>query len=356
MTGVPSSVSVETLIWLSSVVLAMLVATIVLTMGRSVLSARYRAQVDQKRSPVRRDVFRHIRSDSVEPGAWIAGLTTVERTALRAVVEEILRHFRGGNQARVRRIARELGLEAQAHREFETGKRHKQLHALSWFWLLESRVDPDRLIELSRGDSDTEAAATRVLLAGDYERTTERAIDLLLARGQSLSVMGMEALYNIQNDDPTSLFRYIAGGTTDCSRSLLIQLLEVISHAEPVGSAVSLDWIIASTTHESADVRVAAFDALSDYGWRDDVRAGVDWERALADESSEVRQVVYRLLGSWDDWASSVAIASLPDDPDDRARVAGIESLFGHVDPDDLAASAEIQQAIDWVARKKAVG
>jgi len=354
MTSVP--LSVETLIWLGSFVLALLIATIVLTMGRSMISARHGVQVDQKRSALRQDVFRYLQSDSTDPDALIAGLTMVERTALREIIEEILLHFRGRNQVQVRHIARALGLERKAFQEFETGERYEQLHALYWFWLLETPIDRDRMIEKSCGDTDTEAAAAQVLLASDDDDIAAPTIELLLSRGQSLSVMGMDALYEIHNDDPTALFAYVANETTDWSESLLIQVFEVISYAAPVGSAVSLEWVIARTSHESADVRAAAFNALSEYGWRDDVRTGVDWERAVRDESAAVRKVVYRVLGRWDDRVNSTAIAALYDDPDDRARVAGVDSLYEDVDREELAPSPQIRKALDWVKLNSAFG
>lgn len=343
------------LIWLSSITLALVVTMVILTMGRSVYSAWRTRRLDRVRASVRADLFENLDRDREALSEWVERLTRSERTALRELLGTLLENLRGDDRDKLGVVARELGIPSRAERDLESGVRHRQLRALHWYALLGEPVDRDLLLERCTGDPDTEAAAARVLLESDASDAVNSATEVLLADGNGLSVPGMDTLYRLHKHDPTELIRYSESASATWSNALMVQVLSVIGASDPVPTEVSLDWVIGCTTHESAEVRAAAFRALEEHGWREDVRTDVDWNRALNDPVPAVRSTVYRLLGGWDERVRELLIAVLADEPDIRSKLAGVEHLCETGRLEDLPTLTGLEDVRDWVVENRKV-
>ncbi len=323
------------------------------TIGYAAYASRRDRRISSSRPEVRDGLLGRMGEEDPDWEAWGATLSTVEREASVELLDEHLRQLRGSSKEQLIRAADALDLDEEAMDDLRKGGRIDKLTALTWLTLLDGSVDVGLLRESCLGDRDLRASAARLLY--DRHSPGSRAAGnafLLFDPEDALSVFGLDTLYRLNQRDPTNLLLQAEQLGEEWRPSLRIQVMYVIGRAAPVGADVSLEWILRQLAAESPEVREAAVRALRQYGWRQDVRSGIDLPALIADPSPNVRQAVCGLLGTWGDPdALDALIDMLRDDSDDRVRLQAARRLHAKA-PDRIDSEALPSSAADtwaWV-------
>lgn len=325
MTAVSTTVPVDVLVWTGSVLMALLISIIVLTVGRSLWSARHSTQRAHIRDRLRPMVFEFLETNEGAPD-WHAELTNIERVVLRGLIKDMLEVVRGTERERLQQLGIASGLDDWAVNLLTSDGRYARLRGLTWLYRLEVAVDHDLIVEVCRPTPELRGAGARVL--STRPSAAQVGTTLLYRAGKPMTVLGVDTLYQFHKDDPTRLLAFARRNSWLWDDRLIAQTLHVLQECDPVGTDVSLEWITAQTGHEASEVRTAAVSALRHYGWRPDIRFGVDWDERLHDPSSSVRRMTYRVLGIWDDdHTTRLMTEALSNEPDLRTRAIAVETL-----------------------------
>lgn len=305
---------------------------------------------------VRSRLFERLAESDPDWDSWAARLSEAERAVAADVLDEHLRQLDGDRKAQLVEAAEALDIDGAALRTVRTGDAYEKLSALTWLTLLEAPVDVATLREECTGTPNLRAGAARLLYAGDRDDKRTVATDFLLAEGTTLSVFGWDTLYRLNRRDPGTLAERATAEQHAWSRSLTVQVLSVIEHAFPGEESAPIGWITRLLGHESAEIRAAALRALSQYGWRRDVRERIDIDGLARDGSPLVRCALYETLAEWGDPESVVGLLqAIRHETDDRVLLVGVQAAYRHVTRDELPAMDRIERTWDWVEANAAV-
>ncbi|MFB6295247.1 MAG: HEAT repeat domain-containing protein [Halobacteriales archaeon] len=328
--------TIELVLWVGITILSLLVAVGAITITASIYYRLGDRRREAVRSDVRYGILERMSSDEPDWEGWVADLSEVESEVARTELDTYLRSTEGEEHDRLRECGDALGIPSDAREMLATEKRHRKLQALSWLALLEEAPDPATLRETCTADSDLRAAGARVLHEADHPAARSVGTELLLGNGDlTLSVYGLDTLYQLHRATPAPLFERAATEYPDWRPSLIIQILTVLRHCGVAGRDAPREWIVELTDHDLPAVRAAAVTALEPGGWRTDLRETVDIDRLVEDSDATTRRAVYAMLAEWDDEPALEALADAAvTDPDQRARVRALEPL---VDRPELA-------------------
>lgn len=347
--------TIELALWVGIIIAALLVAVATITIIASIYYRLGDRQREAVRSDVRYGILQRMSANDPDWEAWVADLSAVESEVARTELDTYLRSTEGEEHDRLRDCGDALGIPSDARAMLADGKRHRKLQALSWLALLEEPPDPTILRETCTADSDLRAAGARVLHEADHPAARSVGTELLLGNGdRSLSVYGLDTLYQLHRTNPTPLFERAAAEYPDWRPSVIIQVLTVLRQCGVAGRDAPKEWIVELTDHDHPAVRAAAVTALEPEGWRAALRETVDINRLLEDSEATVRRAVYVMLAEWEDEPALEAMADgAIAEPDQRARVRALEPL---VDRPDLAspgaagpAQERYERAWAWV-------
>ncbi|MFC6942837.1 HEAT repeat domain-containing protein [Salinirubellus sp. GCM10025818] len=343
--------SFDLILFISVVLLAVLGATAIVTLGRAVQAARHDRRSEAVRPSVRYEIIE--RMSASDPGweQWVNDLDPFERFVAKEELQGYLRQVRGKDRETLQRLGDTLGIDTWAECMFKRGDRFDQLAALTWIALLDIDVTLETLRATCMAHPDTRAAAARVLYEQDHPAATTEGTDGLLAEKRPLSMLGLDTLYQLNKEDPRFLLSRAEQASDSWPDSLLVQVLRVIGEAGPTSPDVSLDWLGSLFADDSPLVRAAVADALAGYGWHDHARTVIEIENVRRDSSPRVRQAVYRMLGSWGDQPARDALRdAIRTESDPRSAVVAIEALS---EPTSRLGDAELstasQTALAWV-------
>ncbi|MFB6143412.1 MAG: HEAT repeat domain-containing protein [Halorientalis sp.] len=311
-------------------VIAALVGVAAVTIGQSVRLARRDRRRESARDDLRRELLTRLaRGDDADWAAWVAGFDATDRAVVEDILKTFLDRLRGPDRRHLRDLGQALGLGERARRKLLEGDRFDRLEALTWVALLAVPVDATTLREHCGGDRHGRAAAARVLHEQGHPEATAIGTDLLLSSGEALSTLGLDTLYRLNRDDPTTLVAAATDHATDWDNPLLIQVLRVVGACGPSDPDASLTWIPVLFVEDSARVRAAAARALEGYGWRPEVRTAADLDLLCDDDAPTVRRAAYRMLGAWGTEDARERLRNaLADDPNARARLVAARELY----------------------------
>lgn len=340
----------EGAIWAGIVLLALLIAVLILTLGESV----YQYRRDRRKDRCRDDVEIGILSRMSEPDPawdeWVPDLTQPERTVARESLYEYLGTVEGSEKESLVSLAEEMGVVEEAREQLTDGKRHEKLQALGWLTLTETTVEPDTLDKNCTAGDDLRAAAARVLHAADHPEAQSRGSDLLLGDGSlTLTTHGLDTVYRLYESDPEPLLDRAAGSGDEWRPSLVVQVLSVIRHTGLTAQDADWSFVFAHTDHEAPSVRAAAVRALAAPGWDQTFRERVAAEQFVEDPHRNVRRAAYEMLAEWGDEESlQLLAAGILREPDQRSRVRALEFLadVAELTPELLAAGDDIDITI----------
>mgnify|MGYP006284367001 CR=1 FL=1 len=348
------SVTVAT-IWLGITLLALLITTAVLTVGRSVFTARRDAKEATLRETLKSAVQAEIDAGS-STVAWAdRSLSEAEQRVLMRLLHSYLTILDGAAKDRLAAIAFAVGLDKRARRTIASGTPNRQRAALAFLSAVNADVDPTFLFEHCSDHLTTRVAATRMLL-DRADPNPDRLLSFLLEPGQPLPLRGMDVLLELFHRDPGRFLARASDDSSTWNRPLIIQVLTVIGQGFPQQTDEPLAWVIDIALPQtgfvfqaSVDLRLAAIRALTPYGWRADLRATLDVERLLNDPSPRIRQAAYELLGAWGDEAAIDQVAeALATERDDRARLRGSEAIYPNR-PATGPESSPLTGTLEWV-------
>jgi len=307
-------------VYLGIAILALLLTTTVLTLGKSVRAFRKdreRERLEDKLRPALR-----VRASDPEPEwtDWIPTLTEQERTVVADLLTEDMSLLEGKQKTRLQELGHALGLEEDAKDDLESASHYRRLHALKTLADLEAEVDPEWLARQVPDRRSEREAAVHVLAANPSPEAREVGIDLLFAE-EPLSVYGIDGLHALVDENPAPLLRYL-DDQPPSNPQLLSQILLVVQFAGMPSGDPPLDGILAGTNHDDPTIRERVFHVLATYGWHEDVREQVDVDAILEDPAVPVRSAAYRMFDDWgDDDARYMLSRAASREPDDRARV-----------------------------------
>jgi type II secretory pathway pseudopilin PulG len=343
--------SFDLLLIISVLLLALLTAVAVITLARSVQTARHDRQSEAARPSVRREIIKRMSASNPGWEQWVSKLNRVERAVAKEELQGYLRRVRGEDRETLQRLGDTLGIDTWAERTLKKGDRFDRLAALTWMALLDIDVTLETLRATCMAHPDTRAAAARVLYEQNHPAATTEGTDVLLAEKRPLSMLGLDTLYQLNKEDPRYLLSRAERAHDSWPDSLLVQVLRVIGEAGPTSPDVSLGWIGSLFAHDSPLIRAAVADALAGYGWNDHARTVVGIENVRRDGSPRVRQAVYRMLGSWGDQPARDALrGAIRTESDPRSAVVAIEALgepTSRLDNADLSMAS--RAALAWV-------
>lgn len=341
------------LVWTALGIALLTLGVGAVTMGTAgVLQYRHRRNrtVEDR---LRTELFERLFASDPEWDAWVGGLSRLERRRLRRLLEEFLRKLRGTEHRRLRGLGEALGVQARARRDLKRGRR--RFRALTWLALLHESVEPDRLEACCTGDSQLRAGAARVLHEADHPDAPRAGTDLLVT-GESLTVFGLDTLYQLNEGTETPLLSLLETGVDDWNDRLLVQVLIVLRYCNIANPRGRLGWLPALLAHDSPRVRAAAVGVLERHGWREQFQAQVNIGALVSDPDASVRHDTYLLLASWNTEHSAGllrgALESAPDE--DLLALARACSLHSRVDLSALP--ARFDPYVEWVRGDEAVG
>jgi hypothetical protein len=346
-----SAISFDMLILLGSMIAVLLAVIAILTISKSIVLKRRDRRDTEVRSSVRQTLLGRMEMEDPEWQEWVEGLTVSERRVATELLEEYLQRIRGRDRAVLQQLGYALGVDKRARRKLRVGDRFERRWALHWIARLDIDIEIEAL-QVSSGDyPETRAAAARVLFEQERPEAARTGTELLLQGPKPLSVLGIDTLYQLNKLSPEPLVSAAKSSYGEWDESRLIQVLQVIGEAGPSKPDTALGWMGFLFLSESPKVRAAAAQSLFGYGWHDDVRSAVDIDQVRTDESSQVRRVVYRMLGTWEDDASTNALLdAVETESDPRAAIDAITALgerAEQVPESELSMSSSA--ARDWV-------
>jgi hypothetical protein len=298
-----------------------------LTIGLSVYRSVQSTRKEQVRDELQDQLLDGVFDTETEWQPWVDGLSRIERAELEALLDKYLRELDGQNRERLRELGAELGIPNRSAKQLQNRGEYRRLYALTWLTLLEQ---PEKFHETDFTPTSPRerASVARLRYESDDFETPREGISLLLSDANSqFSVFGQDTLYQIAMADPEALFEVSAANYDGWSDSLLIQVLVVCQHLTSV-TTENLSWVLATLEHESEAVREAAMLALSNVGWRTDVREDQFLNRLLNDDSPRVRGAVYQTLARWGDaQAVDILVDELRAEQVPRARLVGTDAL-----------------------------
>jgi hypothetical protein len=352
----PSLTTFELLGW---VLVGLLVAVVVVgyvAVGLSVRGKREDRRIEAVEDSIRTELLDRLGRDEPAWGTWLDGLSRRERDVLETQTDQYLRLLTGSDRDRLHDLATRLDAGQRIEQPFATEDRIDRLGALSWLALLNHEVDVDRLVEHCSDDPAERAAVGRVL----YEH--REAIDgaasigtrLLTSAGTALPMYGTDTLFRLNQTDPTPLLTTCASQRGDWTVDLLAQALETLTYCDPAGGDAPIEWVLDCLDCESPAVREAALGVVGTYGWRAELRAGVDVERAVNDPVPSVRRAAYREFSAWNDETVQVLVAAAATETDDRARLLLARELSGRLRDVTERLPPGIAACLDWAEAEEA--
>lgn len=340
------------------VLVALLIAVILLTVGRSIQRYWHRKRRNAGREELRSELLEKL-YDPGDPDwdGWVETLSERECAVLESLLENFLRELDGDDAKLLEDLGAALGINDRARRKLETGDEYERLDALTWLALLKDPPDEELLEKYCTGTARERAAAARVLYASDYPGIAEFGVDLMLRDlDGAFSVFGIDTLYRVAETDPSPLFRRAAADYEDWDPALQQQVLLVTRHSQTVVGSADVSWVVDLLSSPEERTRIEAARTLGGYGWLDSLRDQVGIAAISADPSPKVRASVYRMLGEWGDTeALTTLLSAAANEKDDRGRVAAAESLIRHRDQQAVSVPETLTKAWEWAAANAAI-
>lgn len=302
----------QSLIIVWALILIVGILLVLLTIGilaKSYLELRRDRHYTDVRSSVRQAFYRRLADSNPDWDSLVSSLSDVER---RVLVDELARStelLKGQKTSDLGRLAELLELRDNAKSAIESNSRYQRLWGLKLFIKFGWTADPEWLLNATSANRDEHEAAIRVL-ANSPDRVSRLAGVEMAFRYEALSVYGMNALYLLVRDDPTTLLQQL--DRQDVTHStLLAQLLRILKRSDTFTGEAPMKGVLESLDHESEGVLRSACAALEGYGWRPDVRDEVDLKISdlFEHQSTDVRISAYEMLGSWGDTAARAKLA-----------------------------------------------
>lgn len=337
------------LVFLALVIGLALAVMFWLTVAWSVYRSVQRTRRQRVRSDLEDELLDRLFDPEADWETWVDSLASVERSVAESLLDEYVRELDGSEAEGLEHLGAALGIPERSRRQLDSRREYVRLSALTWLTLL-SRPDVLRSTDFAPTTPRERAAVARLRYECDDLDTPREGIDVLLegARTQ-FTVFGQDTLYRIARDDPAALFDRAAADYRRWSRPLLVQVLTVCRHLGTSVGRTDLTWLIASLEHDDEAVRAATARALTDLGWRADLRDQPFLNRLGEDPSPRVRGAVYEMLASWGDArAISTLTDALEREPDQRARLTGTDALVAHRDTRPADSSPALSAAWDW--------
>lgn len=300
------------------------------TVGLVVVQHRSTRRAAALRPELRSALVERLSADEPGWGAWVERLSEHEREILLELTDGLLRNVRGAENAELRRLVDELGVDERWLRAaIESGDPAAQHRALEWLALLDHRLSPDYLLEHASGSRSVRTAAARALYETGEPAALDAALRLLVGEGdQPLSLSGIDALHRITNDRPGPLLDVARSDAGEWDPAFLVQALSVVRRCPSVVPPSSVVWIGEYVEDGSTAVRTAAILALGEYAWHPDVRDRFEFERLLDDPSAAIRRATYTALDSCEGARERGLLADAARaEEDDRARLVAIRLL-----------------------------
>ena len=346
----------EAIVYASIVLFALLISTILLTVGYSWYTFRSGTRETDARESLKDDLLEELGSPSPDWERWAADLTPVERRAIRDILREYLEIVSGTEREELRALGYELAIDSWAAELLHEGDREEQLQALHWMERLGSQEDILELTEQCQGDRELEAKAVNVLLAGDHPFMVDIGTELLLSRGVPLSLRGMDALLRLYENQAGLLFDYAEQHVDAWDDLLLHQVLRVLHKCSAADIERSIPWLLDLVGHHSDLVRSGAIRIISEYPWHPEFREGIQIEQLVNDPSERVRMAAFNLLGTWgDDPALDLLVSAVDTEPNERARIEGTRMLYRHREQLHESLPQQIEDTWGWVRARQSV-
>lgn len=347
--------AIETILLLVAASIAAVTAILgAVTLAMTWWSRRKRRRTARIRERVREGVFERLFEPDPDWEAWIGDLSTAEREQLRHVVEAHLRRLRGTEYDRLRTLAGELGIQADAKRDLDASR--NRFRALTWLALLGEPVEVNRLEDCCTETRRHRAGAARLLFESDHPDGAAVGTELLIGDGSHpLTAFGMDTLYRLNDGGDTPLLERIPedGGAWD--GRLLVQVLTVLRYCSITEPPEQLEWVPDALDHDSPQVRAATVGVIERHGWRDPVQRRIDVAELLADPEPTVRYDVYQLLASWGTDRSAAWLREGLDAEDDREVLAVVRALSRHPRAGLPDPTGRLEPFVEWVQAEAAV-
>jgi len=337
------------LVAVALVVALLLAVSLYLTVSLSVYRAIKETRRDRVRPDLRDSLLDRLFAEEPDWEAWVAELSTVERTVVESLLDEYLRELDGQEATQLRGLGEALGIPERAAGQLSHRDVYTRLDALTWLTLLDH---PEPVLESSfEPATPRERAATVTLLesSGRLPDVATGVSMLLDGVDEQFTVFGQDTLYRVARTDPGPLLQTASREYDAWPEPLLAQVLAVCSQLETSVREGELTWLTASLETENEAIRAAAADALGSFGWRASLRDQVFLERATNDSSPRVRAAVYRMLAAWGDQeALWILLFALVEEEDPRALTLGTAALIERRDRIDTDAGAVLGEAWAW--------
>lgn len=333
-----------------ALVLALLLAVqLYLTIGLSVYRSVKNNRRDRARERIEDEMLGRLFGEDLEWEAWVSGLSSVERETAETLLDEYLRELDGSDAARLRELGEVLGIPTRAGRTLTSGNSYERLDALTWLTLLR-RPDIVRESAFEPRTTRERSSVTRLRLESEQDPAYNELLGLLLdGVERPFSVFGQDTLYRVACEDPETLLDIATDEYQNWSEPLHIQVLQVTARLDTSVRRGDMAWVTASLEDEQEGVRVAAAQALGNFGWDPGLRERVFFKRAVSDPSPRARGAVYEMLGEWgDDQAIGVLLFGLVSEDDPRAMVRGMDALLRRRDRVDERTPEIFGDAWDW--------
>ncbi len=195
------------------------------TLALSIARYWFDRREDATRPELRPKLFAYLEEPGPDAAAWYDSLSISEQYVVRRQILEYLRRLEGSDHRKFVALSAALGLDDRAVSLCTRRSEFNTLRGLIWLTLLKQSMPTEFLRRHCMATSETRAAAARLLCAVDEETTGMDGTALLLQDGeQSLSVYGLDTLYQLNRSDSTPLLSKAAatrvGGTTGCCCSV----------------------------------------------------------------------------------------------------------------------------------------
>ena len=331
----------ELVIWAGIVVLALLLASGALTLGKSISEYYADRRREAVEETVRTQLYERLDAeDPRDPGtdgeseragqpdleSWIASLSKTDRIVLESQLRDLVGVISGSDRDRLVDIAELLGLREEAVAAIESGNRQERLRGLSTILAFDWTVESGWLagsLEDSRAERE---AAIRLLAIQPTEDDRWLGTDLAFA-GEQLSIYGVDSLFRLVRTDPAPLLHHLDRGEIE-DAELLAQALLVVGHAEPTTDDPPVEGLVHLLDHDRGHVRAEACRALGGYGWRSEVRDAIDIGALVSDPDPQVRIAIYQTLAEWGDRdAVERLVEAAQREAEPRAKLAALRGL-----------------------------
>jgi len=344
---------------LASLVLAAFLVVAATTVGLSYSRRRADKRRTHARNRVRRQLFDNQREENPNWGAWISGLSALERSELERVLEQYLRTLRGSERQLYHDLALAVGMGDRAAAQLDQSAVVPRLRALATLSLLSYPLDEQRLLATCLDTRRTREAAARLVTErpGEFDNGTAVAVRLLLwDTDRSLTPYGQETLYDVTSSNPAPLLTRAQRDADEWGPKVLDAVCSVLEHIDPSGPDHQFEWVFPLFHHKKPYVRAAAIKVFKRHTGRHQLRSRIPFRQLVTDDNSYVRRTTYQVLTYWgDDRARQLLEWAVIDEEDPRCQLTAVRALAVLDADPETSQPAWPDTAWQWVRAELAV-